>query len=60
MDPQLLNTLCVIVITLILSYFTLVLGELVPKRIAMQQPERGGADVLQVSSWPLAACYRAR
>ena len=30
-----LNTLCVIVITLILSYFTLVLGELVPKRIAM-------------------------
>ena len=39
-DPQLLNTLCVIVITLILSYFTLVLGELVPKRIAMQQPER--------------------
>lgn len=39
-DPQLLNTLCVIVVTLILSYFTLVLGELVPKRIAMQQPER--------------------
>ena len=33
-----LNTLSVIVITLILSYFTLVLGELVPKRIAMQKP----------------------
>ena len=39
-DPQLLTTLCVILITLILSYFTLVLGELVPKRIAMQQPEK--------------------
>lgn len=39
-DPTLLNTLCVILITLILSFFTLVLGELVPKRIAMQQPER--------------------
>lgn len=33
-----LNTLAVIVVTLILSYFTLVLGELVPKRIAMQKP----------------------
>ena len=33
-----LNTLSVIVITLILSYFTLVLGELTPKRIAMQKP----------------------
>lgn len=39
-DPHVLNTLCVILITLILSYFTLVLGELVPKRIAMQQPEK--------------------
>lgn len=32
-----LNTLSVIVITIILSYFTLVFGELVPKRIAMQK-----------------------
>lgn len=32
-----LNTLAVIVITIILSYFTLVFGELVPKRIAMQK-----------------------
>ena len=35
-----MNTIAVVVITLILSYFTLVLGELVPKRIAMQQPEK--------------------
>src|SRR5699024_841150 len=33
-----LDTLSVIVITIILSYFTLILGELVPKRIAMQKP----------------------
>ena len=33
-----LDTLSVIVITLLLSYFTLVLGELTPKRIAMQKP----------------------
>lgn len=33
-----LNTVSVIIITIILSYFTLILGELVPKRIAMQKP----------------------
>ena len=32
-----LDTLSVIVITIILSYFTLIFGELVPKRIAMQK-----------------------
>jgi len=35
-----LNTLAVVFITLILSYFTLVLGELVPKRIAMRHAEK--------------------
>ena len=35
-----LNTISVIVITLVLSYFTLVLGELVPKRIAMRKAEQ--------------------
>jgi len=34
-----LDTVCVILITLILSYFTLVLGELVPKRLAMKHAE---------------------
>ncbi|MDQ0088935.1 putative hemolysin [Paenibacillus anaericanus] len=38
-SPDLLDTLSVIVITLILSYFTLVFGELVPKRLAMQKAE---------------------
>jgi len=36
----LLDTVSVILITLILSYFTLVLGELVPKRVAMRNPEK--------------------
>ncbi|MGZ9585614.1 hemolysin family protein [Paenibacillus marinisediminis] len=34
-----LESIAVIVITLILSYFTLVLGELVPKRLAMKKSE---------------------
>lgn len=35
-----LSTVSMIVVTVILSYFTLVLGELTPKRIAMQNPEK--------------------
>ena len=34
------NTISIIIITLILSYFSLVFGELVPKRIAMKNPEK--------------------
>lgn len=34
-----LDTIAVVVITLVLSYFTLVFGELVPKRIAMRKAE---------------------
>ena len=34
-----LRGFCVVVITLILSYFTLVFGELVPKRVAMKKAE---------------------
>ena len=37
--PKTLNTASVIIITLILSYLTLVFGELVPKRIAMKKSE---------------------
>lgn len=35
-----IRTVSVILITLIISYFSLVLGELAPKRIAMQKPEK--------------------
>ena len=34
-----LNTIMVVLITMVLSYFSLVLGELVPKRIAMKKTE---------------------
>jgi putative hemolysin len=43
---ELIDTLSVILITLILSFFTLVLGELVPKRLAMKNPEKmAGASI---------------
>ena len=38
-SPGVLDTISVILITVILSFFTLVLGELVPKRVAMRNPE---------------------
>lgn len=34
-----LNVITLVVITIILSYFTLVFGELVPKRVAMKKPD---------------------
>ena len=39
LPQEVLETISVVLITLILSYFTLVLGELVPKRLAMQKAE---------------------
>lgn len=40
MPVQTLDTLIIILVTLILSYFTLVLGELVPKKIALAYPKK--------------------
>ncbi|WP_207736693.1 MULTISPECIES: hemolysin family protein [unclassified Clostridium] len=40
LPEQTLDVISIIVITLILSYFTLVLGELVPKRVAMKRSEK--------------------
>ncbi len=34
------NDISIVIITIILSYFTLIFGELVPKRIAMKNPEK--------------------
>lgn len=45
-----IDTISVILITLILSYFTLVLGELVPKRIAMRHKERLANNVCGIIS----------
>lgn len=65
----LINTASVVIITLILSYFTLVLGELVPKRIAMKNKEKladvvcgfilGLATVLRPIVWLLTASTNA-
>jgi len=40
-----LDTLALILITIILSYFTLVFGELVPKRVAMKRAESLGLSI---------------
>jgi len=44
LDPNgnipILKTLSMIIVTIILSYFSLVLGELVPKRLAQKYPQR--------------------
>jgi len=40
LDAASLHSVCVVAITLVLSFFTLVFGELVPKRIAMQHPDK--------------------
>ena len=39
-NAELVKTVSVIIVTLVLSYFTLVFGELVPKRIAMKNKEK--------------------
>lgn len=52
-DAGVLNVLCVILITLLLSYLTLCLGTLVPKRLAMKNPEaiaRRSLLLLEVSA----------
>ena len=51
------NTLMVILVTIILSYFTLVLGELVPKRIAMKKTE-GVARATVGAVWAVATVFR--
>ena len=39
-DPEVIRTVCVLVITLVLSFFSIVFGELVPKRMAMKNPPK--------------------
>ena len=38
--PEWLDTLSLVIVTVVISFFSLVLGELVPKRIAMQKYEK--------------------
>lgn len=53
LSPAVVDKIAVVVITLVLSYFTLVFGELVPKRIAMKKSEKlalGMAGTITVMS----------
>lgn len=43
-----LETITIILVTLILSYFTLVLGELLPKRIALAYPEKIAYTIVNI------------
>lgn len=52
-----LDSIAVIVITLILSYFTLVFGELVPKRVAMKKAEKLGLGISGLVS-AIAVAFR--
>src|SRR5699024_7596939 len=60
-----LNTIAVVVITLVLSYITLVFGELVPKRLAMKKADSlalalsGLISSLSTICTPLAAVLTA-
>ena len=48
-----LNTIAVVVITLVLSYITLVFGELVPKRLAMKKGRHAGPGPVRAYLHPL-------
>ena len=60
------KSVSIALVTLVLAYFTLVFGELAPKRIAMQRSERWAtavAGILDGWQWPLArsfGCSRSR
>lgn len=54
---EVLDTISVMMITAILSYFTLVFGELVPKKIALQMPERIANFVVFPLTFIFYLCY---
>ncbi|MGI6344267.1 MAG: hemolysin family protein [Bacillota bacterium] len=45
------RSLAVVIVTLIISYFTLVLGELAPKRLALQKAEAVALRVARLIEW---------
>lgn len=56
-NTKIINTVAVVLVTLILSYFTLIFGELVPKRIAMKHKEKLANAVCGIISF-LAAVLK--
>lgn len=53
-DRALIKVISIVLITIILSYLTLVFGELIPKRLAMQNPE----SISMFSAGPLSFLSR--
>ena len=53
-DADIIHGITVLVLTLLLSYVSLVLGELVPKRIAMHYPEKISYAIAGI----LSLCYK--
>ena len=51
-----LNSIAVIVITIILSYFTLIFGELVPKRLAMKKTEIMALGMANMAAYCFHKC----
>ena len=47
-NPGLVNGISLVVVTVIMSYFSLVFGELVPKRLAIQNPEKVSFAVVNI------------
>ncbi|MBO5312645.1 MAG: HlyC/CorC family transporter [Clostridia bacterium] len=45
-DADAIQNLCVLLITIILSFFSIVFGELVPKRMAMKNPQKTALSVV--------------
>ena len=56
-NTKIINTVAVVLVTLILSYFTLIFGELVPKRIATKHKEKLANSVCGIISF-LAAVLK--
>ncbi len=55
-SPTILESVAVVITTLILSYFTLVFGELVPKQVAMRKAEKLALGLSGIISWIAGVC----
>ena len=51
LSPAALDSIAVVVITLVLSFFTILFGELVPKRLAMKNPEKLSLSLVSLISF---------
>ncbi len=56
-SDEVINTVSVVLITIILSYFTLIFGELVPKRLAMKKSESIALKLSGPVNF-IAVCFR--